>query len=217
MVQCWYMQNVPHAVVQRRLVCLWNIGSWKCFYVHIKKSKKQLKGSAGNWLHVVHASLVGVQPAVFIRGVITRRPAVDGVSTLMAPHAVQHLATFHNSWPCLRQTLSNVHICISPGLVKLAVSSGAVSSVLLYCCTAPLLAVASSEQCTAVLLAVVSSEQWTAVLLALVSRGQQWAVDCCTAGIVVSSEQWTANSGQHWAVDCCTAGSGKQWAVKQYH
>ena len=35
------------------------------------------------------------------------------------------------------------------GLVKLAVSSGAVSSVLLYCCTAPLLAVASSEQCTA--------------------------------------------------------------------
>jgi len=57
--------------------------------------------------------------------------------------------------------------------VKLAVSSGAVSSVLLYCCTAPLLAVASSEQCTAVLLAVVSSEQWTAVLLALVSRGQQ--------------------------------------------
>ena len=32
------------------------------------------------------------------------------------------------------------------GLVKLAVSSTAVSSVLLYCCTAPLLAVASSEQ-----------------------------------------------------------------------
>jgi len=65
------------------------------------------------------------------------------------------------------------------GLVKLAVSSTAVSSVLLYCCTAPLLAVASSEQCTAVLLTVISSEQWTAVLLA-----------------VVSSEQWTAGSGQ---------------------
>jgi len=59
------------------------------------------------------------------------------------------------------------------GLVKLAVSSGAVSSVLLYCCTAPLLAVASSEQWTAVLLAVVSSEQWTALLLAVVSSEQQ--------------------------------------------
>jgi len=59
--------------------------------------------------------------------------------------------------------------------VNLAVSSGAVSSVLLYCCIAPLLAVASSEneQCTAVLLAVVSSEQCTAVLLAVVSSGQQ--------------------------------------------
>jgi len=42
------------------------------------------------------------------------------------------------------------------GLVKLAVSSGAVSS----------------EQCTAVLLAVVISEQWTAVLLAVVSSEQ---------------------------------------------
>jgi len=63
------------------------------------------------------------------------------------------------------------------GLVKLAVSSGAVSSVLLYCCTAPLLAVASSGQ-------------W-AVDCCTASSGQQWAVDCCTAG-----------RGQQWAVYC---------------
>jgi len=61
-----------------------------------------------------------------------------------------------------------------------------VSSVLLYCCTAPLLAVASSEQCTAVLLTVISSEQWTAVLLAVVSTEQWTAV---LLGVVaVSSE-----------------------------
>ena len=43
-----------------------------------------------------------------------------------------------------RRTMQSM--CIYDGLVKLAVSSGAVSSVLLYCCTAPLLAVASSGQ-----------------------------------------------------------------------
>jgi len=77
------------------------------------------------------------------------------------------------------------------GLVKLAVSSGAVSSVLLYCCTAPLLAV-GSEQWTAVLLTVISSEQWTAVLLAVVSS-EQWTAVLLAA---VSSEQCTAGSGQ---------------------
>jgi len=65
------------------------------------------------------------------------------------------------------------------GLVKLAVSSGAVSSVLLYCSTA------SSEQCTAVLLTMVSSEQWAAVLLAVVSS-EQWTTVLLA---VVSSEQ----------------------------
>jgi len=74
------------------------------------------------------------------------------------------------------------------GLVKLAVSSGAVSSVLLYCWTAPLLAVASSEQCIAVLLAVVSSEQWTAVLLYC----WQWSAVSSGLLTVVSTEQWTA-------------------------
>ena len=56
---------------------------------------------------------------------------------------------------------------VDSGLVKLAVSSTAVSSVLLYCCTAVLLhckqwLAVGSEQCTAVLLTVISSEQWTA-------------------------------------------------------
>jgi len=45
-----------------------------------------------------------------------------------------------------RLRLTMTVMVIQTGLVKLAVSSGAVSSVLLYCCTAPLLAVASSEQ-----------------------------------------------------------------------
>ena len=57
------------------------------------------------------------------------------------------------------------------------VSSEQWSSVLLYCCTAPLLAVASSEQ-------------W-AVHCCTPDSLQQWAVDCCTAG-----------SGQQWAMDC---------------
>ena len=44
------------------------------------------------------------------------------------------------------RVVSELTVCSLTGLVKLAVSSGAVSSVLLYCCTAPLLAVASSGQ-----------------------------------------------------------------------